>query len=140
MMMGFNTTPISEPFQRFCVVCEGGIFTPNCHPRNRVEQDALQIDVAVTRDDDVLLYDVGNAVAVSCVGCVYSTALCADGETWMQPTPAQTQVVLYLQDGNVFAYMNGGRIGQLVEIAAVIKLQDDTLYEFKTALIIEDLS
>lgn len=115
-MIGFNTAPVGLIPYPNCTVCPDLVSDDDaCTLPVKLRAHALHFE---NRDGFVRAYAGGDAVSVICAGCPDF------GSTCSETTPADVRVQMFVENGNVYAFMKGGRKGQSVTIEGLITLND----------------
>ena len=130
-MQGLNTAPLAlRPFPR-CDTCTGQLTaTSICHPRIRVFRPD-SVDFVLELGDDIAIYEEKDAVSVSCASCIEDLTSCAE------LTFDTGRLLLFVESGNVYARVAGGRQNQFITLRANITLSSGKIIPITTLLSIE---
>lgn len=113
-MMGFNTAVVGLGILPHCSVMNAqhtlGDYVCG-RPRGT--------STFVTEGADILLYDQGDAVSVTCADCAPYVWCEAD-----QPTPADAHYCLFVDQGNVYARLFAGREKAKTHISGKLRRAD----------------
>jgi hypothetical protein len=130
MIFGMNSAPVGMRPYPLCVVCDALTYTEPCAERTRLYYSG-NIDQAIAKDGDVVLYREKDAASVECLGCLKSRVACGE----LTFDTARTQ--LYVDSGNVYARITGGRANQVIELIASITLNSGKEIHLNKSILIE---
>jgi len=131
MIIGLNTAPVGMIMYPLCAVCTELTHKDFCQEKTRVFRTD-DVDLVVHRGNDYAIYREKDAVDVQCLGCLknYSTS-CNEFSF------DNGRYLLFVEDGNVYVRIAGGRINQVIEIIASVVLDTGREIPLNIKIIIE---